>query len=77
MARVLPEKQTRGRRAAESAEKPSADMQREFETKRSLFNIRKKTQEYKEEKGGFVYEDEPRSKKAKELIRKGKIVGYT
>ena len=71
------EKEVRGRRATESAEKPSADMQREFETKRSLLNIRKKTQEYKEKNGGFVYEDEPRSKKAKELIRKGKIVGYT
>lgn len=71
------EKEVRGRKAAESAEKSTADMQREFETKRSIFNIRKKTQEYKEKKGGFVYEDEPRSKKAKELIRKGKIVGYT
>ena len=52
-------------------------MQRELETKRSIFNLRKKTQEYKDEKKGFVYEDEPRSEKSKELIRKGKVVGYT
>ena len=77
MARVSPEKQTRGRRAAESVEKPSVDMQRELKTKRSIFNLRKKTQEYKERKKGFVYEDEPRSEKSKELIRKGKVVGYT
>ena len=55
MARVSPEKQTRGRRAAESAEKPSVDMQRELETKRSIFNLRKKTQEYKERKNQYLH----------------------
>ena len=53
------------------------DDMRKLNTKRSILNLRKKTKEYKEKKSGFVYEDEPRSKEAKELIRKGKVVGYT
>ncbi len=89
MAIPPPKKEARGRKAAESTEKMfgqefkpmkfPVDMQRELNTKRSILNLRKKTQEYKKkkEKKGFVYEDEPRSKKAKELIRKGKVVGYT
>tara|TARA_E500000305_G_C3863454_1_gene161716 strand:- start:289 stop:558 length:270 start_codon:yes stop_codon:yes gene_type:complete len=89
MAKVLPKKEARGRKAAESAEKAfqefkpiekaPIDIQREFKTKLSIIKLRNKTKEYKKkkEKKGFVYENEPRSKKAKELIRKGKAVGYT
>ena len=70
MAKVLPKKEARGRKAAESAEKEFGqdfepvkvpiDIEREINTKRSIFYLRKKTQEYKrkkEKKGSVTEED--------------------
>ena len=59
----------KGRQAASSAEKSRGGIQAEIENY--------KPAELEDEDKGYVYEDEPRSEKAKEYLRKGIPVHYT
>tara|TARA_R110000823_G_C15851063_1_gene492164 strand:+ start:748 stop:1014 length:267 start_codon:yes stop_codon:yes gene_type:complete len=83
-----PEKEARGRKAAESFEKSDAELFENRQKNKERFEDNIKNAKplrldkdgnvvKPSEKKGFVYPDEPRSKKAKELLRKGKVVGYT
>jgi hypothetical protein len=60
---------SKGRKAQGSAEKPVSGIQAGIDNY--------KPAELEDEDKGYVYEDEPRSEKAKEYLRKGKTIGFT